>query len=196
MTTTMTRLTQRARQLALLTIGWNCLEGGIAVATGIAAGSVALLGFGVDSLIEVVGAAIVFWRLTQDEGAERRAALFVGLTYVALALYIVLDAARTLIGHEHPHASSLGLAVSLAALLIMPALAVSKRSVAHRLGSASLLAEANESLVCAGLALATVAGLLLNQLAGWWWADPVAALAMLPIIVKEGWHILTTRDLC
>lgn len=171
-----------------LTILWNCLEGLIAVGAGVAAGSVALVGFGVDSVIEVSSGIAVLWRLHGDHEPERekRALRMVGVSFIALAIYVGFDAVRTLWLREAPERSLTGIVLAVLSLAVMPMLARAKRGVAGRLGSAAMTADAKQTELCAYLSAILLGGLLLNALFGMWWADPVSALVMVPIIGREG----------
>lgn len=201
----------RAGDLALglrlewLTIGYNVLEAVAAVAAGFFAGSIALVGFGFDSVIEVAAATVVLWRLKVEfaggdpeahERAETRALRFVGSTFLLLAAYVLYESARSLIGGEAPSESVPGIVIAVLSLIVMPALAVAKRRVADRIGSRSLRADAMETFVCAWLSFALLLGLALNALLGWWWADPIAAAAMIPLMVKEGLEGLRGEACC
>ena len=176
-----------------VTVGYNALEGLVAIAAGIAAGSVALTGFGIDSVIEVTSGALLWWRLRAELGlaplgpiVERRAARGAGFLLLALGLYIVTDSFRVLVTGSRPEASLIGIVLTALSLIVMPLLARAKLGVAATLGSRALRADAHETIVCAWLSATTLLGLGLNAALGWWWADPVAALAMLPLIVREG----------
>ncbi len=175
------------------TISYNALEGLIAIAAGVAAGSVALTGFGVDSVIEVTSGVLLWWRLRVELGAaalgsiaESRAARGAGFLLLGLAAYLVVEAARRLFTGDRPDETLLGIALTALSLLVMPLLARAKLRLASQLGSRALRADAHETIVCAWLSFTTLLGLALNAGLGWWWADPVAALAMLPLIVREG----------
>ncbi len=176
-----------------LTVGYNALEGLVAIAAGIAAGSVALTGFGIDSVIEVTSGALLWWRLRVELGlaplgpaVERRAARGAGFLLLALGVYIVTDSAWVLLTGSRPESSLIGIVLTAISLIVMPLLARGKLRVAASLGSRALRADAHETIVCAWLSVTTLLGLGLNAVLGWWWADPVAALAMLPLIVREG----------
>jgi divalent metal cation (Fe/Co/Zn/Cd) transporter len=191
----MDRVEWLRRGIALegVTVGYNALEGIVAIVAGLVAGSVALIGFGIDSVIEVTSGVLLWWRLRAELGsahlgptAERRAARGAGLLLLALGAYIVTDSARILLTGTRPESSGIGIAVTALSLIVMPLLARAKLSVAGRLGSRALRADAHETIVCAWLSATTLVGLGLNALLGWWWADPVAALVMLPLIVREG----------
>lgn len=191
----MDRVEWLRRGIALegVTVAYNALEGIVAIVAGLVAGSVALIGFGIDSVIEVSSGVLLWWRLRAEVGAaqlgptvERRAARGAGLLLLALGAYIVTDSARHLLTGTRPESSAIGLAVTALSLIVMPLLARAKLSVAGKLGSRALRADAHETIVCAWLSATTLVGLGLNALLGWWWADPVAALVMLPLIVREG----------
>lgn len=194
-----TRLQRRGVRLEWFTVAWNITEAVVAVAAGIAAGSVALIGFGVDSGIEVAAASALLWRFrkagagaTDEEHgrAERKALYAVGVTFFALAAYIAIEGTIALATHEEPETSSVGLILSVVSLAVMPALAYAKQTTGRALGSKALLAEAMETWVCAYLSLALLAGVGLHLALGWWWADPAGALAMLPVILWQGWETL------
>lgn len=177
----------RGRQLEWLTIAWNCAECFIAVVAGWLAGSIALVGFGIDSAIEVASAVALLWRL-QHAGAARdqKALRIVGVCFLALAAYVATDAGLMLVRRQAPEESLTGIVLSLLSLAVMPVLARAKRRVAGQLNSAAMEADARQTDLCAWLSAILLAGLLLNALLGWWWADPAAALAMTPIIAREG----------
>ena len=190
------QLIRRGLRLARFTILWNVLEGAIAVASGIVAGSIALIGFGIDSFIETASAVVVGWRFSyemsgrppaQTEKAEAWAARIAGALLLALASYILLDSTGRLmgIGHE-PAPSMVGIALTAVSLTVMPLLGRAKLRIAERLESRALRADAYESITCAWLSATTLAGLAVNAASGWWWADPLAALVLIPLIVREG----------
>jgi divalent metal cation (Fe/Co/Zn/Cd) transporter len=192
-------LHRRALWLEYVTIGWNVIEGVVAIGAGIIAGSVALVGFGVDSSIEVISALGLLWRLRkagpdatvqEESAAERRALYVVAATFFLLAAYIAVEAGSSLIGREAPERSTVGLVLSVLSLVIMPALAYMKQRTGRQMGSRALVADAAETWVCSYLSLALLAGVGLYALFGWWWADPVGALAMLPVILWQGWETL------
>jgi divalent metal cation (Fe/Co/Zn/Cd) transporter len=192
-------LHRRALRLEYVTIGWNVVEGIIAIGAGIVAGSVALIGFGADSGIEVISAIGLAWRLrragptatVEEEGqAERRALYVVAATFFLLGAYIAYEAGGSLLQGDGPETSVVGLVLSLLSLVVMPALAYAKQRTGRELGSQALLADAMETWVCAWLSFALLAGVGLNAAVGWWWADAAGALAMLPIILWQGWGAL------
>jgi len=185
--------TRHARRLEYLTIGWNLIEAGVALGAGIIAGSIALIGFGVDTLIEILSSLILLWRLLSihpDEQRERISLKLVGVGFLLLAAYVGYEAVSSLALKKPPEASFAGIAVAILALVVMPLLARAKRRAAGRLNSAALSADAGQSSLCAYLSAILLGGLALNAAFSWWWADPVAALIMLPIIIKEGLEAL------
>jgi divalent metal cation (Fe/Co/Zn/Cd) transporter len=180
---------RKGRRLEYFTLGWNLIEAGVAVAAGITASSIALIGFGVDSLIECLSGGILLWRLQlheADEQRERMAVKLVGISFILLAAYVAFDATKTLVVREEPHVSMIGIVLSCASLIVMPLLARAKRRVAARLESRSLEADSRQTDLCAYLSAILLGGLALNALLGWWWADPIAGLIMVPIIAREG----------
>jgi divalent metal cation (Fe/Co/Zn/Cd) transporter len=183
-------IVRRGRRLAYWTLFFTAIEAGIALFAGQQADSMALLGFGVDSLIEVFSAAVVLWRLRVGERGERReqvALRLVGASLLLLAVYIAFQAIRTLVGHhERPVPSFLGLGMAVGSVVIMQWLARSKRRVAAELNSGAVHADSVQSEICSYLAAILLVGLGLNAVLGWWWADPAAALVMTPLIGKEG----------
>ena len=178
--------TRRGKLLAYLTILWNSLEGVIAVVAGVMAGSIALVGFGVDSVIEVSSGAIILWRLASGDHREKLALRLVGIGFIALCVYIAFDAAKSLIYREPPETTYVGICIAALSLVVMPLLARAKRNVAARLNSRAMHADSRQTDLCAYLSAILLGGLILNAAFGWWWADPVAALIMVPIIAKEG----------
>jgi divalent metal cation (Fe/Co/Zn/Cd) transporter len=193
---------QRGLNLEYFTIAYNSLEGLIAIAFGIMAGSIALIGFGLDSAIEVTSGATLIWRLRADanaaarEQAERRALHIVGVCFLALAAYVAYEATESLLAKEAPKRTIPGIALAVASMIVMPLLARAKRRVAGRIGSSALTADAKQTELCTYLSAILLGGLLLNALLGWWWADPVAALAMVPIMAKEGRTALRGETCC
>jgi len=185
-------LLRRARGLEVFTVAWNSLEGVIAVGLGIFAGSIALVGFGIDSVIETSSGVILLWRLqarrdAEDaEAAERRALRLVGASLLVLAAYVAGDALLSILRRDAPQESLAGIALAGISLMVMPLLARSKRRLASQLDSDALRADAVQTIICAYLSAILLAGLALNAQLSWWWADPLAALAMVPIITREG----------
>jgi divalent metal cation (Fe/Co/Zn/Cd) transporter len=187
---------RRGRNLEYLTIGWNSLEAVVAIGAGLLAGSIALVGFGVDSVIETSSGAILLWRLFSGEHRERLALRLVGISFIALAIYVVIDAVKSLITREPPQASYAGIAIAALSLVVMPLLARAKRGVASKLNSRAMQADSRQTDICAYLSAILLGGLILNALLGWWWADPVAALVMVPIIAREGIDALRGETCC
>lgn len=193
---------RRARLLILATLGYNLIEAGVAVAAGVAAGSIALLGFGLDSGIEIAAGATAFWRIREElEGtsgpgdrAETLARQMIGATFLLLAAYIAYEVVVALARAERPDTSLIGILLAGVSILVMPLLARGKLRAAAVLGSRALRAEAHETLACAYLSLTLLVGLLLNAVAGWWWADPVAAALMVPWLIREGWEAVGGSD--
>jgi divalent metal cation (Fe/Co/Zn/Cd) transporter len=187
---------RRGRRLEYLTVGWNSLEGIIAVGAGLMAGSIALVGFGIDSAIEVSSGGIILWRLVSGEHRERLALKLVGVSFLALAVYIAFEAAKSLWFHEPPETTYVGIAIAALSLAVMPFLAHAKRSVARQLHSNAMLADSRQTDLCAYLSAILLGGLVLNAIFGWWWADPIAALIMVPIIAREGVEALRGETCC
>ncbi|MDQ3686651.1 MAG: cation transporter [Acidobacteriota bacterium] len=180
---------RRGRRLEYLTIVWNSLEAVAAIGAGLFAGSIALVGFGVDSVIETSSGAILLWRLRDGERGEEReriALRLVGVSFLLLAAYVAFDAVKSLIMREPPEASYIGIGIAAVSLVVMPLLARAKRKVAAELSSRALQADSRQTDLCAYLSAILLAGLALNALFGWWWADPAAGLVMTPLIAKEG----------
>lgn len=177
------------RRLEWFTLGWNVIEGVVSVGAGAMAGSTALVGFGVDSFIESASGGVLLWRLQDHDDHHRREELalkLVGASFFLLAAYVAWEAAGALVLHEPPEASWPGIVIAALSLVVMPWLARRKRRVAGDLGSRALVADSRQTDLCAYLSAILLGGLLLNALLGWWWADPVAALVMAPIIANEG----------
>jgi divalent metal cation (Fe/Co/Zn/Cd) transporter len=185
-------LARRGRRLEYFTIAWNSLEGLIGVAAGVRAGSISLIAFGIDSFIEIASGGALLWRMATDWDRVRRkkreaiALKIVGASFLALCMYVAYEAISALIKHEAPERSIAGIVLAIASLVVMPLLARAKRRVGQRMGSAAMSADAKQSEFCYYLSGILLAGLLLNAAFGLWWADPVAALAMVPLIAHEG----------
>jgi divalent metal cation (Fe/Co/Zn/Cd) transporter len=185
-------LVARSRRLNLLTLVYNAAEGVIAIAAGTVAGSIALIGFGIDSGIELAASGVALWRLNADadharrERAERISHRIIGVLFLALALYVTVESVLALWNREAPHESPVGIALAAASVLVMPMLARAKRRVGIALGSRALTAEATQTSLCMWLSAILLGGLAANAVLGWWWADPLAALVMVPIITREG----------
>jgi divalent metal cation (Fe/Co/Zn/Cd) transporter len=197
-------LRRRAWALTALTIGWNSLEAVIAIVSGVIAGSIALVGFGLDSVVEVSSALIITWRLLQqttdhhaNERAERRAVRLIAVSFIGIALYVTYDAVMKLLGlGEPPERSLIGLGLVALSVIVMPTLAWAKRRVAAELGSVALRADAAQTNLCTYLSAVVLLGLAANALAGWWWMDPLAGLAVAALAVREGIEAWRSGDLC
>ena len=193
---------RRGILLSYATIGYNTFEAIGSLVVGMLAGSVALIGFGIDSVIEVIASIAAQFRLRADANllrrteAEVRTLRIVGWCFVALAVYVTIDSIKSLYLREEPERSWFGVIILVLSAIVMPALAWGKRRVANEMQSASLKAEAKQTSLCAYLSVIALGGVGLNALLGWWWADPTAALCMVPIIAKEGIEALQARDCC
>lgn len=190
--------------LTTATITWNTIEALVAVVSGLAAGSIALVGFGLDSVVEVASALIIAWRLTRqgldsaaNERAERRAVRLIALSFFGIAAYVAVDSGATLLGlQSEPQHSPVGLALTALSLIVMPTLAWAKRRVAADMGSVALRADAAETQLCTYLSAVVLLGLAANAALGWWWMDPVAGLAIAALAIREGREAWTSGDLC
>jgi len=179
--------TRAGRRVEYFSIAWTSVEAIIGVTVGILAGSVALIGFGADSIIEVASSCVLLWWLAEGSiDRDRTAQRLVGACFFALAGYIALDASMDLLKREAPRVTYVGIIYAAACVIVMPLLARAKRRVAARLNSHALHADSHQSDICAYLSVILLLGLALNAVLGWWWADPIAALCMLPIIIREG----------
>jgi divalent metal cation (Fe/Co/Zn/Cd) transporter len=193
---------RRGRWLQYVTIGWNSTECVVALGAGFLAGSIALVAFGFDSAIEVTSGLAALWRLRRDadearrEAAERHALRVIGACFLLLAAYVLFDAVGSLVNRVAPDRSLTGIVVAALSLIVMPLLARAKRRIATRLDSGALEAETRQTEICAYLSAILLAGLGLNAWRGWWWADPIAALAMVPLIAREGWEAVRGRTCC
>ena len=197
--TSRTNLVKRGRKLEYFTIAYNSLEGLIAIVAGLFAGSIALIGFGFDSVIEVTSGGMLLWRLYADVNEslrERLSLRIVGFCFLELALYISYDSIALLVRQRAPERSVPGMMLAFASLIVMPLLARAKRKVARDIGSAAMKADATQTEFCTWLSAILLGGLVLNAFFGWWWADPVAGLVMVPIIAKEGVEGLRSDHCC
>jgi divalent metal cation (Fe/Co/Zn/Cd) transporter len=192
-------LVRRGQRLEHFTIAYNSAEGLVSIVAGLVAGSVSLIGFGLDSLIEVTSGAALLWRLHHDlnpsrrEEVERTTLRIVGACFIALAMYILYDAGKALISHEAPHRSIPGIIIAALSVVVMPLLARAKRRVAAGMKSRAMMADSRQTDFCTYLSAILLGGLLLDAAFGWWWADAVAALVMVPIIAREGVESLKGR---
>lgn len=183
-------LERRAKLLARGGNIWHVIEFAIAVSAGIAAGSVALVGFGIDSVIEAMTGVVIVWLFSSGRGSsarsERYAQQLITLSYAILAAYISVEAFRDLLGSHHPNVSWVGIGLAAFTAPTMPRLAHAKRNIGRKLNSPAVMSEANQNMICAYLSVALLVGLLANAVFGWWWADPVAALVIAAVAVSEG----------
>jgi divalent metal cation (Fe/Co/Zn/Cd) transporter len=182
-------LTRKARTLTHLGLGWHVIEASVAIVAGVVAGSVALIGFGADSVIEAAAGLVVLWLVTggrvSSGGVERQAQQLIAATFVLLAAYVTVESVRDLAGGHHPAASWVGVGLSAITLLAMPPLAAAKRRVASALGSSAAASESRQTMLCAYVSAAVLVGLLANAIAGWWWADPIVALLIGAVALHE-----------
>jgi divalent metal cation (Fe/Co/Zn/Cd) transporter len=188
-------LLARGLRLEYLTVGWNIAEGLIAIGAGLAAGSIALIGFGIDSFVESISGSVLIWRLRAEavggadeeriERVERRASRLVAVSFLILAAYVAFEAIRTLVGQDRPDGSSIGIGLTVVSLLVMLWLARAKRDTGEALGSRALIADSHQTFACWYLSATTLVGLALNALFGLWWADPIAAWVIAVFLVRE-----------
>ena len=197
---TSTELSRRARQLAWATIAWNVIEAVVAITAGAAASSIALVGFGLDSTVEVLSAVVILWQLHGlAEDRERRALRLIAVSFFALAVYVTVQVIVDLSSRAEPDSSPVGIGLAVASLIMMPILAGAKRRTGRAMGSSTVVADSNQSKLCAYLSAILLGGLLLNASVGWWWADPLAAFAIAVLAVNEGreaWRGEICDDCC
>jgi len=189
------QLARRVKLLSWLSLGWMTIEGAVAITAGILAGSIALIGFGIDSAIEGLASVIIIWRFTGarvfSQAAETRAQKLVAIQFFLLAPYVGVESIRALVGGEHPDVSYIGIGLSIGSIVFMPMLGIAKQRLADQLGSAATKGEGRQNMLCAYLAGALLVGLLGNALLGAWWLDPVVGLLIASVAVREGfesWH--------
>jgi divalent metal cation (Fe/Co/Zn/Cd) transporter len=193
---------QRGKRVEYFTIAWNSVEGIVALVAGAIAGSISLVGFGIDSFIEVTSGATLLWRMSVDadvesrERNEQRSLRIVGGCFLALAVYIGYESASDLISRHAPQHSIAGIILACVSLVVMPLLSRTKKKVGNELGSVAMHADAMQTDFCVYLSAILLAGLIFNAVFGWWWADPAAALIMVPIIAKEGVDSVRGRTCC
>ena len=184
------KLVRRAKLLAWLGVGWHGIEAGVAIGAGLAASSIALIGFGADSLIESAAGIILLWRFAasraSSEAAERHAQKLIAVSFYVIALYVGFEAVRSLLTGERPDASWVGIGLAATTLVAMPPLAMAKGRIGEKLGSSATKSEGQQNMLCAYLSAALLVGLGANALFGLWWADPVTALVIAGVAVKEG----------
>lgn len=199
-------LVRRGRRLAWFTIVWNSFEGVGGIAAGIAAGSIALVGFGVDSYVEVFAGSVIIWRLSKERhgaqvsaAAERRAVRLIAATFLVLGVGVGVESLRRLAARDQPEESWFGIVLAAVSLVVMPVLARAKRRVGERLGSRAVTADATETVLCVWLSAILLVGLGANATMGWWWADPLAALGVAYVAGREGashWRSDELDDCC
>jgi len=193
---------RRGKQLEYFTIAWNTLEGLVAVVAGVLAGSISLLGFGIDSFIEVTSGGVLLWRMSVDadvrkrEQREKLSLRIVGVCFLALAAYVAYESISDLVSRKSPEHSIPGIVLACVSLIVMPLLSRAKKKVGNELGSAAMHADAKQTDFCVYLSVILLVGLLLNAALGWWWADPAAALIMVPLIAKEGAEAMRGETCC
>ena len=200
--TTRATLLRRALWLAVFTVSWNLVEGVVAITAATAAGSRALIGFGVDSFVESISAGVLIWRLRIEQRAparaeqvEARALRLIGIAFLALAALVGVESVRSLLAGDQPDTSAVGIALTALSLVVMPILARAKRNVGLEMGDRSVTADSAQTQACAYLSAVVLAGLVLNAAFGWWWADPIAALGVVVFLVLEGREALHAEHL-
>ena len=199
-------LLRRALVLGYFTVAWNVVEGVVAVVGAAASGSRALLGFGLDSFVESLSAGVLIWRLRAErmdperaEQVEHQAVRVIGLTFFALAAFVAVESVRSLAAANEPDSSPVGIAITVVSLIVMPVLARHKRAVGVAMGSQAVKADSTQTRACVYLSVVVLVGLALNTLFGWWWADSVAALIVVALLLREGWdafHAESVDDCC
>jgi divalent metal cation (Fe/Co/Zn/Cd) transporter len=178
---------RRAIRVELFTVGWNAIEAIVAIAAGVGASSIALIGFGLDSVVEVSAALVVLWQFFGiPEEREERALRLIGASFFLLAAYVTFSSVRDLVTVSKPEVSTVGLVLTAVSLVVMPALAYAKTRIGRDIGSRTLIADSGQTRLCVYLSAATLAGLAANAAIGWWWADPIAGLVIAGIAVSEG----------
>jgi divalent metal cation (Fe/Co/Zn/Cd) transporter len=194
------KLVRRAKLLAWIGVGWHGIEATVAIVAGVAASSIALVGFGADSLVESVAGFVLLWRFAvsraTSEDAERRAQRLIAASFYVIAVYVAVEAIRSLAGASEPQTSWVGIGLAAFTAATMPPLAIAKARVGDRLGSSATKSEGRQNMLCAYLSLGLLAGLGANALLGWWWADPVAALLIAGMAVREGRNAWRGEDSC
>ncbi|MFZ2545157.1 MAG: cation transporter [Candidatus Saccharimonadales bacterium] len=190
--------------LSYITVGYNVIEGIISVIIGTATGSVALVGFGLDSFIESLSGSVMVWRLSkhgkisheEEERVEEKAANLVGVTFLILAAYVLYEAVKSLLESEPATPSLFGIVIAVLSLIVMPGLAYLKNKTGKEIGSHSLVADSKQTIICVLMSVALFIGLAANYLFGIWWLDPVAGLFFVVILIKEGYSAIKYKDLC
>lgn len=191
------RLKHRAKALVVATIIWNVIEAAVAITAGAAAGSAALVGFGLDATVEVSAAAVTLWYLAGvDEAREKRALKLIAVSFFALAAYVIIDAGRDLLTDAEPETSIVGIVLAILSLLVMPVLARAKRRNGEALHNRTLIAEATQTKLCTYLSVTLLVGLVLRATLGWTWADPIAALFIASLAIREGREAWEGEECC
>jgi len=193
-------LTRRVRLLSWLSLGWMTIEGAVAITAGIVASSIALVGFGLDSVIEGVASLIIIWRFTGNRvfshSAEQRAQKLVAVQFFLLAPYVGFESIKVLATGEHPDVSWVGIGLAVGSVAFMPLLGIAKERLADQLGSAATKGEGRQNMLCAYLAAGVLAGLLANTLLGWWWLDPIIGLGIAALAIREGTESWRGEECC
>ena len=195
-------IARHGKRLEYFTIAWNSLEGLVAVIAGALAGSISLVGFGIDSFIEVTSGSVLLWRMSVDadvvkrQQREKLSLRIVGVCFLALAAYVGYESISDLVRRKSPEHSIPGIVLACVSLVVMPLLSRAKKKVGNELGSAAMHADAKQTDFCVYLSVILLLGLLLNAALGWWWADPAAALIMVPLIAKEGVEAMQGETCC
>jgi divalent metal cation (Fe/Co/Zn/Cd) transporter len=192
------RLGRRARLLAAASVTYNVVEAAVAISAGLVAGSVALVGFGLDSVVEVSSGLIILWQFRHPlpESRERSALRLLAVSFFALAGYVSFESVKALVGVERPDASPVGVGLAVVSLIVMPLLSRAQRRTGRQLGSRAVVADGTQTLLCTYLSAVVLVGLLLNAAVGWYWADPLAGLVIAAVAVREGLEAWRGEDCC
>jgi divalent metal cation (Fe/Co/Zn/Cd) transporter len=192
------RLGRRAQRLAAASVAYNLIEAIISIGAGLVAGSVALMAFGLDSVIEVSSGLVILWQFRHPlpESRERRAMRLIGVSFIALAGYVSLDSAHALLAADRASPSPVGIGIACASILVMPLLSLAQRRTGRRLSSGSVVADSQQTMLCSYLSVVLLGGLLLNAWLGWWWADPLAGLAIAAVAAREGYQAWQGEGCC
>lgn len=191
-------LVRRVRLLVAFTIGYNALEGLVSLLAGVAAGSSALIGFGLDSLVEMSSAVVVAWQFSGGRQVDREkvALRLIAVSFFALAGFVAWDAVTSLVTRDAPDPSTVGIVIAVASLVVMPTVSLVQRRAGHEIGSHSAVADSKQTLLCSYMSAVLLVALLANSLAGWWWADPIGALVIVGLAAREGINALRGDTCC